>query len=352
MKRTVLLALLVTSAGIVNAQQGVIARQHQGNSTFFYVTSFIGAEIQSAINACDPSGGDTLILPGGTFTLTGSTDLLIDRPIVVIGAGYLSASNPVTGSTVIGGTNDVDLVLSAAGSSFFGLDFDMGGAGVVFANSGTMNVSFSRCDFGTVFLGTTGAGSVNSQIHFRECQIGNMSGYDATSVTIDNCVFKGSSPWIQGFSSGGLTMRNSVVHNWTNANNENCYYYNNVFLRNNAGGTVSETSSFFDNLFVVLSGSAMSPTTTLAFLGNATQVGLTGVFSNVTSLSTFALAFDYHTPLGSPAIALNAGIYVGPSPWKYGAIPFNPHWDLLNTPGVTIDGLLPGVQIQATAQPN
>lgn len=347
MKQVTLLVLACIAYVTSHAQQGVMVKQSAGVSTFIYTNTFLGDDIEAAIAQCNPLGGDTLILPGGSFNLTGiNNNLLIDRPVVLIGAGYWDASNLVTTSTVITGLNDVVLLDNADGTKIHGIDFDMNGGSVYFTNSGTQNVSFFRCEFTGLEFGTTGAGAVNSQIHVQECVIGSMNGWSATSVTIDNCVF-GSAP--QGFFTGGLTMRNCVVHSWNNtsAGGGNAYY-NNVLMRNGSGTALAEASCFTDCVFVCTSGAMTQGSASC--MTNCASSGLAGVFVNVTSITTYNPLFDYHVVAGGPADQRDADIYQGPTPWKDGAVPFNPHWTGLTVPGTTNGGLIQNVVIQGQAQ--
>ncbi|MEO8066674.1 MAG: hypothetical protein ABI599_03165 [Flavobacteriales bacterium] len=347
MKQFTLLTIAIGLHCAVQGQQGVMVKQSAGVSTFIYTSAFLGDDIEAAIALCNPLGGDTLILPGGSFNLTGiNNNLLIDRPVVLIGAGYYDPSNLVTTSTVITGLNDVVLLNNADGTSIHGIDFDMNGGSVYFSNAGTQNVSFFRCEFTGLEFGTTGAGAVNSQIHVQECVIGSMNGWSATSVTIDNCVF-GSAP--QGFFTGGLTMRNCVVHSWNNASaGAGNSYYNCILMRNGSGTGLAEVSCFNDCLFVCTSGVMTQGSATCP--SNPVSSGLAGVFDNVTSITTYSQLFDYGIPNTSPAYALDADIYQGPAPWKDGAVPFNAHWTGLTVPGNTNGGLIQNVVIQGQAQ--
>ena len=94
--------------------------------------------------------GDTIILPGGVHNLTGS--LVIEKRIVLVGAGALGTSTSVTGVTSLVGTNvggfqeKVLITSTGAGSMFTGISFN---APVQFTgfgnNSSTFSASFERC---------------------------------------------------------------------------------------------------------------------------------------------------------------------------------------------------------------
>lgn len=346
MKKAAILILAVVTHYATFAQQGVIVKQSAGVSTFFYTSTFSGDDIEAALDQCNPLGGDTLLLPGGTFHLVGTVNnLVIDRPVVIIGAGYSDASNSTTTSTVISGTNDVVLYHNSDGTSIHGIDFDMSNGRVYFVNSSTQNVSFFRCRFRRLDLGD-GSFGVNSQIHIQECWMESFRGSDATSVTVDNCII-GTPP--QTFTTGGLTMRNSVIHNWGNfsagAGNS---YYNCVFMRNSAGAGITEASCYNDCLFITTGGAMTQGSATCMI--NCGSNGLSGVYVDVPSITDYSYQSDYHVILGGPADLRSADIYQGPTPWKDGAVPFNPHWTGLTVPGSANGGLIPNVVIQGEAQ--
>ena len=347
MKKVILVMLAMGTLAYARAQQGVIVKQSGGESAFIYTSTFLGSDLSAAIAQCNPLGGDTLILPGGTpFNLIGTNNsLVIDRPIVIIGAGYLASSNTVTNTTAIIGSNNIVLMNGAEGTSIHGIDFRLGGGMVNFTNDGTQNVSFFRCTLPEVRLGDTGPGMMNSQIHFQECLLGGLRGYDATSVTVDNCILM-TSP--QAFTTGGLTMRNSVVHGWNMSAGPGNMYHNNVLMRNANGGAINEASCFNDCVFVCVSGVMTQGVATC--ITNCTSSGLAGVFNSVTSITAYDQLNDYGIPTTSPAFPRQADIYQGPAPWKVGAVPFNPHWMGLSVPGTTNGGLIQNVIIQGKSQ--
>lgn len=325
---------------IASAQTGVLTRLHNGQSSFYYTTDWDANIIQTTIDACVV--GDTLILPGGTFYL--DANLLINKPVVIVGAGYASATNPVTQPTLLaqgtGSAHDVIIYNNAGGFSVHGIGF---GVQVSFSDFiVTQNVDFIRCNLLGVKLGQT-SGTLISQIHFKECLIGSLQQLNATAVTADNCIFKGTNP------PAGITVRNSVIHNWMEASSGD--FHNCIILRYGPAGTLNGSGSYFDCVFVALSGQYTSGGA--AVLDNCQTVlsaALSTVFTSVSDLSAWSGSFNYHNPTG-PATAHTAGIYFGTWPWKDGAIPFNPHWLGLTVPGATNGGVI-NVNLSGAAQQN
>lgn len=170
--------------------------------------------------------------------------------------------------------------------------------------------------------------------------IGSMTHANHTTspTTVTNCVF-------MDFNQA------------TNNNNTNVLYRNNVFLREtgNAYG-ITEQSTFLNNLWVVQASSTVTWPGAFNQANNEFTNNLSNVFVNNTSYSDFAFDRNYHlVPGGYQTMGVNGtqvGVYGGStqSVWKDGALPFNPHWQLLEVPLGTSNGILQNVHIKGSAQ--
>ena len=361
MRTTITLLVLLLVDGL-HAQ--VITKQSGGTSYFSYTPDDLVAIVQ---NAAD---GDTIILPGGPLNLNGS--LLVDKRLTLVGAGALSTGTPVTGVTTIigasvGGFQEKVLIQSTGkGSSFHGIRFDAPVEFVGFGNNDpTFSASFSRCMFLRAFSLGAWATPVTppaaSNVHVKHCvflwSISNSGSTAPQGFVAENCIIQ------NGVSFGGsiatAQVTQSVLLNMTpDTPNAGVVFTNNVFTRNSSSHTLNDASTYANNLFVLLGGgSGLIWSGATNGGGNVTSTMTLGnIFMNVGSNTTFNEVYNYELSGSSPGLGIglggfDAGIHDGPSPWKQGAIPFNPHWISLSpalggTNGGTINVNLSGAAQQ------
>ncbi|MBV6404062.1 MAG: hypothetical protein IT228_04465 [Flavobacteriales bacterium] len=351
------LALALGTSMMANAQ-GVITRQWNGQSFFYYA-----GELQQVFDDAETSvGQDTVILAGGQYLTT--TDLFIRTPIVLMGSGVFPDSvTAYGGRTTISGSGyrNLRIMEDADGTEVHGIAF-VGSIGVRLGSdlgtSDADDVVFSRCEIEALYLGSGNFGSNANNPLVEQCIITSLDLNECTDPAIRNCVI--------GSMSGGIATTNAQVEQCmffnfglnANVGNE---YTNCIFIRNQANAFVAneQDAIFRNNLFVGQSGFSFS------IGANATDGGgnvsdspintVNGAFPQLTSTSytVFAHGDDY-TPAAQWLTAgqgsTQVGIYGGARPWKDGLLPFNPHWIELIAPSTTVNGTLQGVQIKASAQ--
>lgn len=357
MRTFFLLALALVTSMMANAQ-GVITRQLNGQSFFYYA-----GELQQVFDDAETSiGQDTIILAGGQYVT--STDLFIRTPVVLVGSGLLTDS-----VTAYGGTTTI----SGSGFRYFSIMEDADGTelhGIAFVGSiavrlGTSvptsdadDVLISRCEITSLTIGSGSFGSLANNALVEQCIISGLNLNQSTDPVIRNCVI--------GDMDGGVATSDAQIEqcmffNFALSSNIGNEYRNCIFIRNQSSAFVAnETDAIFsNNLFVGQSGFSFS------IGANATDAGgnvvdspintVNGAFPQLTSTSytTFAHGDDY-TPAAQWLTAglggTQVGIYGGARPWKNGLLPFNPHWIELIAPSTTVNGTLQGVQIKASAQ--
>lgn len=346
-------------AGVAKAQPPRIVVQGAGAPQVF-------TQFDAAVAAAQPN--DHIYLSGGTFTYPGG--MIIDKPLHFIGAGIHPDSTMVTEMTTLQNTgasnNPLRIYTAASGSTFTGIRFFSLSAsqsnyaimfGLTDANDDPSDIVFQRCWFhGRWYLGSVAAnlmttttfdecvftGEVNGMGRsavFTRCIIAN--GQNTVTITnfagsssADNCVIMGA---IQSLS--GLSVRNSYIR----TNNANGY------------AVYSCSSCLFQNTLVtnnvVASGSP----------GTIVTNCITNVSGNTVCVAEldgfYQTTDDLHMAAGSPGLGFSldgtdVGIYGTASPYKPGAVPFNPHVRTAVIAGGTNgNGELP-VSIKVAAQTN
>lgn len=357
MRTFFLLALALVTSMMANAQ-GVITRQLNGQSFFYYA-----GELQQVFDDAEQSAGqDTVILAGGQYMT--ATDLFIRTPIVLMGSGvYPDSVTAYGGRTTISGSGFryLRIMEDADGTQLHGIAF-MGSIGVTIGTSLSTSdadgVVVSRCELEVLYLGSGSYGSNANDPLVEQCIITNLDLNECTDPTIRNCVI--------GSMDGGIPTTDARVEqcmffNFALNSNTGNEYTNCIFIRNQSNAFVAnETGAIFrNNLFVGQSGFSFS-------IGpNATDGGgnvsdspintVNGAFPQLTSTSYTVFAHgDNYTPavqwLTAGLGGTQVGIHGGARPWKDGLLPFNPHWIQLIAPSTTVNGTLQGVQIKASAQ--
>lgn len=306
-------------------------------------------DLGAAVSAAQDN--DKLYLSGGTFTFSG--DLVIDKPLHFIGAGIVPDSSAVTGSTTITTTGgETQVHTGATGSSFTGLRFTntmQYGDGA--ANFSPTDIVFQRCEF--VSYAHLGAGS---QSIFDECLFRfRFYGYDGVAL-VTRCIFtyggNATHQPISEFGTGGLTMDHCTVLNGRVSNSPGSTVSNCVFTRTSAPFWQSNGSILTNNLCV--STSLVSNMTAGAESGNVLGVVATEIFVNEAN-GNFEWTDDLHLQATSAGVGMgtdgtDVGIHGTSSPFKPGAVPFNPHFRGATIATVTnADGDLP-VNIRVAAQ--
>jgi hypothetical protein len=346
-------AFLIT--GSLQAQLQRIVLQGSGAPQVF-------TDLPTALAAAQPN--DKLYFSGGAFSTMGS--ITINMPLHFIGAGVHPDSSSATSTTTVATTNvgndgDIIITTAASGSTFTGIRF----APYFYVQYGTsdadddpIDVVFERCVFDArVIVDFSGTGA-SSATAFNECIFHSfLYGATGSAATLDHCVLDyqaGTGAEISGFQGGGLTMRFCVGLGTRVGNCSNALIENSIFTRTSAPFWQSGGAMLTNNLCV--SPGLTSNMTPGAAVGNVLDVAVTDIFISEDN-TDFEWTDDLHlqeasTGVGMATDGTDVGIYGSSSPFKPGAVPFNPHFlSATIAPATSANGDLP-VNIGVAAQTN
>ncbi len=310
-------------------------------------------DVNAAIAAALPD--DKLYFSGGTFIAL--TDVVIDKPLHLIGAGIHPDSASVTATTTLTtATNnyyDIVITTSGSGSTFTGMIFAPNGD-VHYGTSNTdddpTGLLFQRCRFVlTVDVATDGGGT--SSTTFEECLFhGEVNGAYPCAATFSRCIHDAA---INSF--GALTVDHGVFLNCRAMGNCGGATFTNSIC------TVGDYPVYQSN-DIIISNCLFSGT---QIDGNGNGGVVTNTSLNVPAASIFVnetdgnyqFTDDLHLAPGSIGIGgandgTDIGIYGSSSPYKPGNVPYNPHFRTASIATSTNpDGELP-VNIRVAAQTN
>jgi len=313
---------------------------------------------------------DVLYLSGGSFSIPGGT--IINTRVHVVGAGLHPDSTNVTGTTTItvtGSGGPLMIGTSAGGSSFTGIRFNHNGGlnavikyGTSIANDDPLDMLFQRCQFqqdlelGTGPLNTTTPSSSTSA--FDECIFHrSLHGYGGSAV-ISRCIFDfdpGSGAPINFFQPDGLVLEHSVVLGGYVANSPNGLVRNCILTQTTSGPVWQSNNATVQNCLIT-ANETNSNSIGVSSSGNILNQAPSAIFVSDPA-NAYVFTADLHLLPGSPGIGaatdgIDIGLYGSPSPYKPGAVPYNPHFRLASiAPATNLNGELP-VNIRVAAQPN
>lgn len=310
MKRVVFTTLIILVTFNLYSQK--IALHTAGGPLFFSGTNALA----DAYNASSP--GDTIYLPGGSFT----PPSFIDKKLTIVGAGHYPDSTAATGKTFING--EVILKDNADGFLIEGVEIT---SNLSFEYDKSINqVTIRRCKVnGQVLI--TGAGNYSQNIALvGSVFIGHVYLGNARNVMVSNNIIQYGIDATEGnqiYNNIFLSrLTNGYYENYRGSNNK---LYNNIFLLQGSYGMTSGSGNeYYNNLMAYANPSYGTNSTTV---GNYTAVDPAAVFISQSG-NTFSYDHSYH--LQSPELYkgydnAEAGIYGGSFPYKDGAVPFNPH---------------------------
>lgn len=328
--------------------QSVIAVEYNGQSTFY---NTLPEAIQNA-----PADAK-IYLPGGILNFT---EIVVDKPISIIGAGHYPDSTTATEPTLLIGS--LKLINGADNFSIAGVR--IAGNIVIGDNYSTIsnitNGEISRCWInGQVVFPGSELGSSYSNIIIHENAIyhltPNLGLMEMNNILISNNILGYLST---NQSSLRATINNNVIATFPCFIWQSSFYNNIVFGSVGCGDNVFQNySSVRNNIFdsnVITSG---DPTT--IFQNNLTGQLPESIFENynsgfLVSITNYYL-YDLHLKSTSPGKnygtdGTDVGIYGGAFPWKEGSLPYNPHIQFKNISSATnAQGNL-NVEIRAAAQ--
>jgi hypothetical protein len=295
--------------------------------------------------------GDTLYLPGGTMSVPSS----FDKSVLIYGAGYHPDSTSVTLKTALIGT--INLKGGASNSFFEGVDF----LGDVLAPTDeTIDfVNFKRCLFSNT-INFPGVGRNISNFSFVECVFKNSLEFrNMTNSAFHNSIFQSYIRYTYGnfFSNSIYLYDGTNTSNSIFRNSDYNTFQNNIFV--SVGPHIMSTyvsytcvgNVFYHNLMVtnapIYANSAIVHNDYIGIDASTLFVDQTG--------SLFDFDHDYH--LQTPLVYIGndggqVGIYGGLSPFKMGAIPLNPHFQLKNISNQTNNNGELEIQVKVESQNN
>jgi hypothetical protein len=334
-------AVLLLSTSI-SAQLQRIVLQGSGAPQVF-------TDLGAAVVAAQP--GDKLYLSGGTFSVTG--DLVVDKPLHFIGAGIGPDSSSVTNTTAISTSGETQVLTAATGSSFTGIRFsNVMQYGDGSANYSPTGIVFQRCEFGS--YANLGAGSETSidECLFRHRLYGN----DGIAV-VTRCIFTfggtATHQPISAFGTGGLTMDHCTVIQGRVSNSPGAHVSNCIFTREGSAPFWQSNGAVITNNLCVYTA-LVSNMTPAAESGNLLGVPVPEIFISEAD-QNYDWTDDIHLQPTSAGVNMAAdgtdvGTYGTSSPYKPGAVPFNPHFRSATiAPATDVNGDLP-VNIRVAAQ--
>lgn len=337
MKKAILILASIAVVTTVNAQ--TIALHSSTGVQLFNGNTALSDAYTSAQN------NDTLYLQGGSFTPPAA----FDKQLMIFGAGHYEDSTLVTGKTFING----NFTLSENADLFYLEGVEVTGNIAFTANHSVNNVVIKRCKINGQFNVTGNLSnpttnlSLIGNVLMQRINLENIQ----TSLISNNIIVN---TFI--YSNGNLINNNIVLGYIYGSSMDYLFFGNNNKLNNNiiiwAGYNANVNGSgniYNNNLYV-----EPTPNYGTAYIaaGNYTNIPQSAIFINQTGVS-FNYAHDYHLQSSSTYLGTDGtqvGIYGGTFPYKEGAVPSNPHFQLKNiAPTTDANGNLQ-IQIQVGAQ--
>ncbi|MBI2257372.1 MAG: hypothetical protein HYU67_00555 [Flavobacteriia bacterium] len=294
-------------------------------------------------------------ISGGNFTVN---DLIINKPLHVIGVGHHPDSSSATGITFLNG--NVKVLNTASGGSLSGIyltgNFYYGSDGL---NQAVSNYTLQRCSINNMYLSYDGSSynssSLNSNISQNIIR-GSVNGGDARGVILKNNIIVGGYHHLYFFTSAEIS-NNIFINGNYNDYITACTISNNIFLGGMNGNAIPNSSNnniYHNNIYI---GSALSEGGNGGLIvSNNLQMNAGEIFINQSGI-TFNYNHNYHLLSNVSSLILGldgteVGIYGGTFPYKDGAVPVNPHIQYKQIGNSTLsNGLLP-VNIKVNAQEN
>lgn len=345
----ILNALLLGSAA--HAQMQRIVVQGSGAPQVF-------TEVSTAIAAAQ--NGDKLYFSGGTHL--SPTSIIIDKELHLIGAGIHPDSTSTTSTTTLSTlSGSIHITTPASGSTFTGLVFSPAASdmqiGTSPADDDATGLLFERCRWVKNMVLSSGSQGGSSST-FNECIFDNVIVYGwnlGNGAEFDRCIFYSNGSW--------------GIHNVAPLTVDHCVFLNSRVCRDSPGAIVgnSISTSANDGQFYQSGGSTITnciftngdPTANsnaggFVFTDNQVGVPLSPLFVSEVD-GVFQFTDNLEMEVGSPGIGAaddgtDAGIHGSSTPYKLGAVPYNPHFRSATiAPATDANGDLP-VSIRVAAQ--
>jgi hypothetical protein len=336
MKTMYLLSFLLVVGFTSIAQQKVALNRNGTTQIYGGANPFNDAYLAA-------SSGDTIYLPGGNLPYPG----VIDKSLVIIGAGHYPNATVATNKTVLNGS----LTINENADNLHLEGIEITGT-LGFSNNHKVDgVVIKRCRVN--IIGYSGNGStpcINNTI--RECVINSYIDFsNAKSLLFSNNIIgsyiaNGSELGISNnifLASGGIIIFNTI---------SNSSISNNIVFQQSMGYYFQNncTLSTFSNNIIT----GITPAESNIFVNNYYSIAIAGLFVNQTG-NTFDYTHDYHLANPTTYLGLDGnqvGIYGGLFPFKESALPVNPNIiSKVIAPQTNASGEL-NIQLQVKAQTN
>ena len=344
MKKLIIISIFVFC--IVNL---IVAQQkfnvQNGTKAEFY--DDLETAIQKAVS------GDTIYLPGHLVQV--QNDLIIDKKLALIGAGCDVDSIGGLQVTEIQKVNAGDATINfyngSDGSLLTGCivgGIQLGNKTEVNTPQSIQNITIWRNRIGAINLGADNVSNLMNKITISENFVYYINGYNASNCVVNNNLVYGFYNY-NGMASL-LSFTNSLISN--NVLGNDIMAVTDCIVENNfaSGIDMYSSNSIFNN-------NAFQRSYTFPYVNANGSNNLV----NQDPSKTFVSYYGFNSPndmvIRSDSPCKNAGtdgtdigIFGGSSPYKAGAVPFNPHIDKTNIAGqLDANGNL-RVNIQVSAQ--
>lgn len=315
------------------------------------------ASLQEAVAAAH--AGDTIYIPGGGFSYSGT----IDKTLHWCGVGHYPDSTAATGKTVI--TSSLTFDGNCDSSSFEGIEFS-GSLAFGSNDNEAVGIRVKRCRVkGSLYFRSTNdisAGRPDLDVRVSECVLGSVDARNGMNCRLEkNLIFGALSNFYRGYlGHNTVNMRSTYLF----YSCQFCQIVDNVFAYNYGLNNCSNCT-FVSNVFQ--GGLPYDPvTSTFSGSGNITDVGWSNMYvSIVGNVYNFSYDNDYHlnsastgkdengtagvSIVGTATDGTNAGVYGTAFPYKEGAVPAQPHVRTVDIAHQAVDGQL-DVKITVAAQ--
>ncbi|MFO7524844.1 MAG: NosD domain-containing protein [Ignavibacteriaceae bacterium] len=285
----------------------------------------------------DAAGGDTIYLPGGAF----DPPALIEKQLVIYGAGHYPGATAATGKTIINGT--IHLGAGADNVHIEGLEVSGGLDTRLDVAVNNLTVIRSRFISDVNFQGTRiEPGTTCKSVIFIGCVFDNsLQLRNVENAAVYNSVFGSTLYHSDANEFSNNIFLNSGYKIYYSNNN---HFKNNIFSMSAASYLVrySEGNIFTRN---ILQNSSPGYGIAAQATDNWTGIDISTLFANQSG-QVFSYDHDYH--LVSPETYIGTdgttqiGIYGGVFPYKEGAVPSTPH--------ITSSSVSPGSDAEGNIQ--
>lgn len=325
---------ILLTANVLFAQSK-ITLSHLGLPTFY---TSLTAALAAAAN------GDTLYLPGGSIQ---PSDITINKSVHIVGAGHYPDSTAATGRTII---TTLRYLTGSGGGSLQGCSISTLYIGYA-SNQNIIGLSVSRCTINYFRLGSDNVSTIDNIYLSDNIFTGDLMIHTAyQNVMIVRNIINNS-----GLLGQGLFIKNNIIYAYYNnglSGFTSCNFENNIIVctstNNISMGT--QNCNYSNNLFIpnVINWGTNTQQNSIL---NQTQAN---TFENTTG-SVFSYANNYHLKSSSPGKnygtdGTDVGIFGTVTPYKDGAVPFNPHIMFKSISSETTPAGILNVTISVSAQ--